>query len=216
MTPARSTLLVTSLLYALFFFWYGGSSVPLTPEEADTIIDEIEKNAKARSGTQFDPALIDSFRVLTRNDDGREFYMLNLMRLRQKAVYPDGYDYDDDPQAAADRYAAAVIPELLIRGSLPILIGNYSSAFIPAHPASDWDQIGIVRYRSRRDMLEMAREMSLRGGGEHKWASLEETIVFPIKPVFDLVFVRGVVFIVFFSIGGAVAFGLRRPGALLG
>ena len=203
MTPARSTLLVTSLLYALFFFWYGGSSVPLTPEEADTIIDEIEKNAKAHSGAQFDPALIDSFRVLTRNDDGHEFHMLNLMRLRQKAVYPEGY-------------AAAVIPELLIRGSLPILIGNYSSAFIPAHPASDWDQIGIVRYRSRRDMLEMAREMSLRGGGEHKWASLEETIVFPIKPVFDLVFVRGVVFIVFFSIGGAVAFGLRRPGALLG
>lgn len=211
MTPARTILFITTLLYTLFFFWYGGSSTPLTAEEADAIIFEIEHNAKTRSGGHYDPALIDSFRVLTRNDDGREYYMLNLMRLREKALYPEGYDYDDDPQAAADRYAAAVIPALLKRGSLPILMGNYAGAFIPAHPADDWDQIGIVRYRSRRDMLDMALELSASGGGgEHKWASLEKTIVFPIEPVFDFVFVRGAMFALLFGMGGALAYGLRR------
>lgn len=213
MTPARTILLITTLLYVLFFFWYGGSGPPLTTEEADAIIAEIEENAKTRSGDHYDAALIDSFRALTRDDDGREYYMLNLMQLREKAVYPKGYDYDDDPQAAADRYAAVVFPALLKHGSLPILMGNYAGAFIPAHPADDWDQVGIIRYRSRRDMLDMARELSAHGGGEHKWASLEKTIVFPIEPIFDLVFVRGAMFAVLFGIGGAIAFGLRRRSA---
>jgi hypothetical protein len=62
-------------------------------------------------------------------------------------------------------------------------------------------------------MLDMARELSARGGGEHKWASLEKTIVFPIEPVFDFVFVRGAVFALFFGTGGTIAFALRRRGA---
>lgn len=212
MTPARIVLATTLLLYGAFHIWYGGSSEPLSIKEADALIAEIRAGAES-SGGHADEELLESFRVLTREDDGREYYMLNLMRLREKALYPEGSGYDDDALAAARRYNEAVVPALLTRGSLPILLGEYAGPFIPPHPSAseaDWDQIGIVRYRSRRDMLEMARALSRSGGGIHKWASLEKTIVFPVTPIFDFVFVRGVVFVLLFTTGATTAYVLRR------
>ena len=209
MSPARAVLIATALAYLAFFLWFGGSGEPLGAEETERKLAEIR--AAAPPSEHHDGDLIESLRVLASGDDGQEFYMLNLMKLRERALYPDDAPWDDDPQAAADRYNAAVIPALLKRGSLPILVGGYAGAFIPADQAADrWDQIGIVRYRSRRDMLDMALELSRTGGGQHKWASIEETIVFPVSPAIDFVFVRGAVAVVMASIGGALAFGLRR------
>jgi hypothetical protein len=41
----------------------------------------------------------------------------------------------------------------------------------------------MVRYRSRRDMLKMAIEIAGMGIDIHKWAALEKTQVFPVKPL---------------------------------
>jgi hypothetical protein len=135
------------------------------------------------------------------------------MRFREKALYPEGSPDGDDPIEAANRYNAEVIPALLKRGSLPILLGTYVGPFIPSTvPTDQWDQVGIVHYRSRRDMLDMAKELSSTGGGEHKWASLEETIVFPVGSIVDFVSIRGLVFVLLFAIGGSIALLLRPRG----
>ncbi|MCR9095293.1 MAG: hypothetical protein NXI30_13820 [bacterium] len=212
MTPSRIILLLSALLYLAFLLWYGGSGTPLTPEETEAVLARIEANQSAHSAHDGD--LLESFRVLASQDDGDEFYMLNLMRYRQKALYPPGAPYDDDAQAAADRYGRAVLPALLARGSHPILMAHYAGPFIPPDASKGtWDQVGIVRYRSRRDMLDMALDLSASGGGEHKWASIEETIVMPVAPIFDFVFVRGFMAVVFGVVGGGLAFGLRRRPA---
>ena len=62
--------------------------------------------------------------------------------------------------------------------------------FIHPTAAQDWDHVAMVRYRSRRDMLEMALEMAGKGSDVHKWAALERTQVFPVKPLSNLVWVR--------------------------
>ena len=48
---------------------------------------------------------------------------------------------------------------------------------------------GIVRYRSRRDMLKMAIEVAALGMDIHTWAAPEKTQVFPVKPLLHLAFV---------------------------
>jgi hypothetical protein len=48
----------------------------------------------------------------------------------------------------------------------------------------------MVRYRSRRDMLKMAVEIASLGIDIHKWASLEKTQVFPVKPLLHLAFIQ--------------------------
>jgi hypothetical protein len=42
-------------------------------------------------------------------------------------------------------------------------------------------------------MLKMAVEIAGLGFDIHKWASLEKTQVFPVKPVVSLFFVRGTI-----------------------
>ncbi|MCP4422561.1 MAG: hypothetical protein GY805_38615, partial [Chloroflexi bacterium] len=43
--------------------------------------------------------------------------------------------------------------------------------------------VGIVRYRSRRDMLEMAASPPFQAAEPHKWASMEKTVVVPTRKI---------------------------------
>lgn len=208
-TGSRIVALVLFVVYGVFWIWYGGAGAPLTGDEASELIERLE----SRAGEDVsEPEILDAFRELVVGDDGAEFYMVNLMRFREKAVYPPGHDYDDDVQAAADRYSAAVLPALLKRGSLPILLADPVGTFLEPEDADRWDQVGIVRYRSRRDMLEMAIELADEGSGVHKWASIEKTHVFPAQPVFDFVFVRGAVAAVLVVLGVGLHLLLLRRG----
>jgi hypothetical protein len=205
---SRIVAALLALVYLLFWIWYGGSGDPLTTDEVDAFVATVTAAAQAR-GTEPDRHLIDAFRTLAEQDDGREFYMVNLMRYREKALYPEGSGYDDDVEAAAARYSRAVGPALLVRGSLPILLADWQGTFLQPEGADLWDQVGIVRYRSRRDMLDMAAALAAGDGGSHKWASLEKTQVFPVEPAFDLVFVRGAAAAVLFAIWAALHAVLR-------
>ncbi len=208
MNSSRIVAASLALIFIVFWVWYGGNGNPLSPDEVDELIGTITAGAEAR-GAEPDTHLIDAFRTLAAQDDGREFYMVNLMRYREKAVYPEGSRYDDDVEAAAARYSQAVIPALIRRGALPILFGQWQGTFLQPKGADEWDQVGIVRYRSRRDMLKMAASLSQSNGGVHKWASIEKTQVFPIAPIFDLVFVRGAVAVLLIAVGIAIHAALR-------
>ena len=58
----------------------------------------------------------------------------------------------------------------------------------------------MVRYRSRRDMLKMALEIAGKGVDVHKWAALEKTQVFPVKPLFNLNSFRVMLAVVLFAV----------------
>jgi hypothetical protein len=205
---SRIVAVVLLAVYAAFWVWYGGEGEPLRPDEVDRLTEAMAGGARSR-GLEPDVHLLQAFRTLAAQDDGREFYMVNLMRFREKAIYPEGFDYDDDVEAAAARYSAAVLPALLRRGSHPILVADWQGTFLQPDGTDEWDRVGVVRYRSRRDMLEMAVALGRSGAGVHKWASIEKTQVFPVAPFVDLVFVRGAVAAVLVAIGVAVHLVLR-------
>ena len=138
--------------------------------------------------------------------------MVNLLKFRQKALYPPGSPYGDDPKAANDRYNQAIIPLLLKYGGHPVFLGQVQGRFIHPTGADDWDQVGIVRYRSRRDMLKMAIEIAGKGVDLHKWAALERTQVFPVKPLVNLAFIQGIVALLLLAAAFIVYLGLRCLG----
>lgn len=191
------------LLYLVFLVWYGGRGKPLTQAEVESLLAEIKRGAGKESQAEESP-LLNQFRELTKNDDGREFYMVNLLKFRQKALYPEGSPYGDDPLAANDRYSRAIIPLLLKHGGHPVFLGQVQGRFLHPEHADEWDQVGMVRYRSRRDMLKMAVEIAGLGVDIHKWASLEKTQVFPVKPIVSLFFVRGIVAVILLIVMTAI------------
>jgi len=202
---------VFTLLYLAFLFWYGGKGKPLTAVEVDALLAEIKKRAGKQDSEEESP-ILQQFRDLTQNDDGREYYMLNLLKFRKKALYPEGSSYGDDPLAANDRYNRAIIPLLLKHGGHPVFLGQVQGRFIHPEHADDWDQVGMVRYRSRRDMLKMAVEIAGLGFDIHKWASLEKTQVFPVKPVVSLFFVRGAIAVFLFMLMVVIYLGIAAIG----
>lgn len=186
-------------LYAAFLLWYGGNGKPITTVEVDVLLAEIKRRAGKQDSEEKSP-ILQQFRDLTQNDDGREYYMVNLLKFRKKALYPEGTSFGDDPLEANDRYNRAIIPLLLKHGGHPIFLGQVQGRFLHPEHADDWDQVGMVRYRSRRDMLKMAVEIAGLGIDIHKWASLEKTQVFPVKPVVSLVFVRSAIAVPLFMV----------------
>ena len=185
--------IVFVLLYVAFLFWFGGKSRPLSQAEVDALLAEMQRRAGKKAQTEESSPILKQFRDLTKNDDGREYYMVNLQKFRKKAFYPAGSQYNDDPMAANDRYNRAIIPLLFKHGGFPVFDGVVKGRFIHPNAADDWDHVAMARYRSRRDMMKMAIEIAGKGIDVHKWAALEKTQVFPVKPLVNLMFTRAIV-----------------------
>jgi hypothetical protein len=200
MTPALAMLVALAVLYMGFFLWYGGKGKPLNQAEIDGFMQELGPDSQ-------DPqhqARLAEVRALLASDDGQEFVMQNLARYRAKALYPLGYKFDDDPRAADKRYGRAIVPHLLRYGNVPIFIARRSGSFIEPLGADAWHYVAMVRYRSRRDFLRFAMAIERADIVVHKWAALEKTHVFPVKPVVSLFFVRSAVAVLMALAGAAL------------
>jgi hypothetical protein len=177
------------LLYVVFLLWYGGRGSPMSSVEAEMLLNRVRQNAEA-AGAPVRPDLMSSLREVSKDDDGREFVMVNLIRFRTKAVYPPGLDYGDDPKAADARYNHAIVPRLLKRACIPIFLGRSAGRFLAPDAAEAWDCIALVRYRSRRDFLGLCADLAKDRADIHKWAAIEVTQVFPVHAGLSLIMIR--------------------------
>lgn len=184
------------ILYGAFLVWYGGRGKPLSQAEVDAYISEIQKRAGKQGLSEAEMPMMKEFRELAQSDDGREYYMVNLLKFRGVAQYPEGSSFGDDPMAANARYNKAIVPRLFKYGGHPVFVSKVMGRFIHPEDGEDWDQVAMIRYRSRRDMLKMVVDMAGLEVGIHKWAALEKTHVFPVKPIINLIFVRATVAVV--------------------
>jgi hypothetical protein len=205
MTPLLGIAIAVAALYLLFLLWYGGNGKPLTQAEIDGFLHELGSRAHGPEGE----ALLESVRALVANDDGKEFVMQNLVRYRARALYPPGHTFDGDPRAADRRYGKAIVWPLLRRGSLMVFVARRSGRFIEPAGADAWHYVAMVRYRSRRDFLRFALAIERADIAVHKWAAIEKTHVFPVKPLVSLIFVRGAVGVALALAGAALCWIVR-------
>jgi len=187
MLPTWMTIaLPLATLYAGFLIWYGGNGKPMTADEISAGLRDLQATDTSEHAT----AAVEDVRQLLASDDGKEFVMQNLVRYRTKALYPAGYHYSNDPREADKRYGRSIIWPLLRNGNLLLFIARRSGNFFVPAGADDWHYVAMVRYRSRRDFLRFAFEANRADTFVHKWAAIEKTHVFPVKPVVSLISVR--------------------------
>ena len=121
----------------------------------------------------------------------------------------------ESPEALMDRYMAHMLPAMLRRASHPALVGPtvfQAMDLAGIEGAEDWDSVGVVRYRSRRDIMEIALDPVFAGKHEFKIAALEKTIAVPMAPVLHLSDLRLLLLLVVLALSGvADAFWRRRP-----
>ena len=185
------------LLYLAFWFWYGGNGQRMSPQE----IEEALHKLQSTDSTHDNSAEVDDVRQLLASDDGKEFVMQNLVRYRSKALYPEGSQFSDDPREADKRYGKSIIGDLLRYGNLVIFIARKSGDFVKPEGADAWHYVAMVRYRSRRDFVRFAIRANQADKFMHKWAAIEKTHVFPVKPLISLVTVRTTVALLLLTVG---------------
>ena len=81
-------------------------------------------------------------------------------------------------------YMEHMYRELFLRACHPVLIGRAvfrSMDIVGIEGAERWDMSALMRYRSRRALLEVITAADTLGRHEYKVAALEKTIAFPIE-----------------------------------
>lgn len=185
------------LLYVAFWLWYGGNGQRMSPEEIEEALNQLRSSDLGHDNA----AEVEEVRQLLASDDGKEFVMQNLVRYRAKALYPEGTNYSDDPREADKRYGKSIIGDLLRYGNVVIFIARKSGDFVRPEGADAWHYVAMVRYRSRRDFVRFAIRANQADKFMHKWAAIEKTHVFPVKPLISLFAVRTLVALSLFTIG---------------
>ena len=162
------------LLYATFWCWYVGFRKKITPTEVEEIMRLLDS---AGSWTEKQRKHVHDFLA---NDDGRDFVMVNLLDLKKPRV-------QSREKLAA--YQKIFLGALLRKAGHPVMIATAASGNvenIACEQADDWTAAGMIRYRSRRDLMEMLPSTI---GSEHhglKLDALEKTLAFPCSPWFML------------------------------
>lgn len=116
-------------------------------------------------------------------DDGPDgpVVMVNLLKFRARAEYPDGSG--EAPCAGAEayrRYQHGFVVTVGATSEAQVLYdGPVQQVFIgdPAAAAADWDKVLIVRYPSRGHFLAMMANEDYRKALVHRYAAVERTVL---------------------------------------
>lgn len=168
-----------ALLYAAFRFWYDGIRRPLSKEEVDAYVEAMRGRAASEVN---DP---ESMRTFLENDDGKEFVMLNLVRLHPSEVAHPETGEMMKPRALLAGYLKGFMPALVARGGVPLFSARKVGPYVDAwgvEPDPDWTMVGYMRYRSRRDLMELVGDPRFTDAHGMKLAAMPTTFSFPTQP----------------------------------
>ena len=171
---------IALVFYGAFLLWYDNWDGPLTAAE----IEEYSKRLEDRAGAP-DAERRAALRAFLEEDDGSEFFMLNLIRVHEGDVVDPG---SGEPQPAPDVlevYTDYVMPQIFRRAGHPAFAGPAAGRYLDdwgVEPDPGWSFAGVIRYRSRRDMMEMATDPAFDAKHAYKIAGMANTLAFPVAP----------------------------------
>jgi len=182
MTSVWKIWIVVPIVYGFFSLWYFNWGGPITASEIDSFMADFDK----AEGSKHTDA--QTFRTFLEQDDGGEFVMLNLVELHGDEV--------DHPVSGEPVNASHVINEYFVpfslalfkRGGHPVFQARTAGGSIDSWNAEQnigFGTTAMMRYRSRRDLVELVIDPAFAGGHIYKLAAIERTISYPTKMVFS-------------------------------
>lgn len=184
------------VVYILFLIWYYWFPKPLTKEEVERYVSIMA----GRSGG--DNKMSSVLRKFADEDDGKQFFMVSMEKYYDKPQYKDG-DHGITSEGANKRYAMNTMRLMLKRAGHPygIFIPLINLSNINRQDDSVWDNVSLVRYRSRRDFLNMVTSPQWHSGYGDKVAALRENPNMPSKGLLALPIMPILVLTIFLFIG---------------
>lgn len=170
--------LVPAFIYAAFTIWYTDFGGPLREEEIQANIDAMRSNGVSEER-------IARMTGFMQGDTGRQVLMINALDLNPNPPATPGAEPGETGEQLMARYMAHMLPALLRRASHPVLVGDAvfnAIDVVGIDNAEHWQSGGVVRYRSRRTLMDIVTDPTFVDPHHFKIASLAKTIAFPIEP----------------------------------
>lgn len=168
------------LLYLLFRGWYDNWRGKLTPAEISRYLAQID----GRTDTTADA--VENIRLFLEADDGRDFLMFNIVKAALTPV-ADPASGDMVPGVALlRRYGRQFAPVLVANGGHPAMFGRKIGGYMDSWGTEDdpdWTITGVMRYRSRRDFMNLVVDPRFEKAHPDKLAGTLATFSFPTAPM---------------------------------
>jgi uncharacterized protein (DUF1330 family) len=114
-------------------------------------------------------------RFLASADDGSPVVMINLLRYRERATYPDGFEAEPcSGREAYQRYGAVAASKVASVGGRMLWMGAVRASVI-APDGEEWDDAILVEYPSRAAFLRMVAMPDYRASAVHRSAALADS-----------------------------------------
>jgi hypothetical protein len=177
---ALSIWVATLLVYLAFRLWYDGLRKPLTAEEVEEYTRLFEQHAGA--GDEVDLAVMRKF---LEEDDGKEFIMMNLLQYNPSPMKHPDTGQDAQADSILQEYFRPFMGRVIRRAGHPVIAGRAVGGYLDAWntpPDPGWHGAGLIRYRSRRDIIELSlASAKFQDLHKYKLAALKQTIAFPTQ-----------------------------------
>lgn len=109
--------------------------------------------------------------------------MVNLLKFREKAQYPDGRDADLSGREAYHRYGRAVVE--LVRGVGGRVLFAGDVTFLTLGRADElWDEVALAEYPNRAALVKMSLSEEWRAIAVHREAGLAGQLNIETTPSF--------------------------------
>jgi hypothetical protein len=180
MTRTRWIWAILTGFYVVFFSWYTSFGGPLSDEEIAHYIELIERRVPAPP-----PERLAMMRKFLEEDTGDDFVMINVIDMYETPLQIEGVEPGETSDEVLGKYMEYMYPALFARACHPVIYGqaaNTAMDLMNADGMERWTVGAGMRYRSRRDMLEIATNPAFAGSHEFKVAAMRKTIAFPIDP----------------------------------
>ena len=182
------TWLILGAVYIGFFFWYTDMGGKLSQEEIQIFIKKHEQNI-INDGVSPDSEefqlRIDFLKKFMEEDNGKQFIMVNNIEMNKNPGDVVGANPGESADQLMSRYMEYMWPNLLKRASHPIFMSNavyQSMDLVGIDGAETWDQAALMRYKSRRAMMEIVTNPNMMNRHGFKIAALQKTIAYPVEP----------------------------------
>lgn len=114
--------------------------------------------------------------------DDTPLVMINLLRYRERAAYPEGGGAEPcSGREAYGRYGQVSIGLITAVGGQVIWQGSPKAVLI-GHPGEGWHKALLVRYPSKRAFLEMVSSPEYQAIVVHRTAALEDSRLIATVP----------------------------------
>ena len=114
----------------------------------------------------------DQVRALRDRQTGEPIAMLNLLKFRDKAAYPDGRETNLTGREAYGLYGKA-FAEIMEPQGVKVLYSGEIKGLLIGEGDDLWDSMALIQYPSTQVMLDMLKNETYQQAQQHRAAGLE-------------------------------------------